>query len=99
MPVLVAVVVTFVLNIVAGLIAARARDLGTPEWANIGLALVSRGEFALVLAALGAAAGPDSRLVPFVAGYVLILAILGPLAATRSAAFAPLIPAGLTGRG
>jgi CPA2 family monovalent cation:H+ antiporter-2 len=97
-PVLIAVAVTFVLNLAAGVVAARVGGLGRAEAANIGLGLVSRGEFALVLASLGAAAGLDDRLVPFVAGYVLILAILGPLAATRSATIAPLLPARLIGQ-
>jgi CPA2 family monovalent cation:H+ antiporter-2 len=91
-PVVVAVVLTFALNIAAGVIAARVRDLDREASANIGLTLVARGEFALVLGALGAAAGLDPRITPFVAGYVLILAVLGPLAATRSQALLGLVP-------
>jgi CPA2 family monovalent cation:H+ antiporter-2 len=94
-PVLAAVALTFLLNFLAGIVAARIRDLDRQAAADIGLTLVSRGEFALVLAALAAGAGLDERLAPFVAGYVLLLAILGPLAATRSTVFAPLIPARL----
>ncbi|WP_067817132.1 hypothetical protein [Actinomadura kijaniata] len=41
------------------------------------------GAFALVLASM-AAVGLDARLPPFVAGYVLVLAVAGPLAATRA---------------
>ena len=84
LPVVIAVAVTFGLNMAAGAIAARARELGPQAARNIGLTLVARGEFALVLASLAAAAGLDERLSPFVAGYVLLLAILGPLAASRS---------------
>lgn len=84
LPVVIAVVITFGLNLAAGVLAARARDLGRQESRNIGFTLVARGEFALVLASLAAAAGLDPRLSPFVAGYVLLLAILGPLAASRA---------------
>jgi CPA2 family monovalent cation:H+ antiporter-2 len=96
-PVAAAVVVTFALNIAAGIVAARLRGLDRQGAINIGLTLVSRGEFALVLGTLAAAAGLDRRLGPFVAGYVLFLAILGPLAAMRSRAFVPLVPARLVG--
>lgn len=82
-PVTIAVVVTFALNLAAGFVAARLRDLDRREAVMIGVTLVSRGEFALVLGSLGAAAGLDSRLAPFVAGYVLFLAVLGPLAASH----------------
>jgi CPA2 family monovalent cation:H+ antiporter-2 len=96
-PVLVAVVVTFVLNMAAGVVAARLRGLDGQAAVNIGLTLVSRGEFALVLGSLALAAGLDERLGAFVAGYVLVLAVLGPLAATRSQALAPLVPSRLIG--
>jgi CPA2 family monovalent cation:H+ antiporter-2 len=96
-PVAIAVVVTFVLNMAAGVVAARVRGLDREAATNIGLTLVSRGEFALVLGTLAAAAGLDRRIAPFVAGYVLFLAILGPLAATHSAKLARLVPEGLVG--
>jgi CPA2 family monovalent cation:H+ antiporter-2 len=38
----------------------------------------------LILATLAVSAGLDARIGPFVALYVLILAILGPLLAARS---------------
>ena len=91
-PIAAAAGLTFVLNVAAGMVAARARGLGRQEAANIGLTLVSRGEFALVLGSLAIAAGLDSRLGPFVAGYVLVLAVLGPFAATWSQKLAPLLP-------
>ncbi|MBJ7331062.1 MAG: cation:proton antiporter [Solirubrobacteraceae bacterium] len=81
--VLAACVVTFALNLIAGVLAARTSDLDTGAAANIGLTLLSRGEFAMVLGALAAGAGLDPRLTAFVAGYVLILAIFGPMIATR----------------
>lgn len=84
--VLAAVAVTFLLNIAAGAVAGRLGGLDRLGVLNIGLTLVSRGEFALVLATLAAIAGLDERISPFAAGYVLILAVLGPLAATRTRA-------------
>ena len=40
---------------------------------------MARGEFSVVIAELGIAAGLEPRLGPLAAGYVLILAIAGPL--------------------
>lgn len=73
-PVAVASGLTLILNLAAGAVAARVRGLDRQAGVNIGLTLLSRGEFALVLATLAAAAGLDDRLAPFVAGYVLVLA-------------------------
>ena len=53
---------------------------------------MARGEFALILVSLAAAAGLDARLVPFVGGYVLVLAILSPLFAAQSNALSKLVP-------
>lgn len=94
-PVVLAVMLSVGLNVAAGIVAARLSGLGSGGAANIGLTVLARGEFALVLASLAAAAGLDARLAPFVAGYVLVLAVLGPLAATRSETLARLLPRGL----
>jgi CPA2 family monovalent cation:H+ antiporter-2 len=91
-PVLVAVLITIVMNVAAGLIAARLHHCGPPEAANIGLIVLARGEFALVLGAMAATAGLDPRLAPFISGYVLLLAVAGPLAATRSDWLAQILP-------
>ncbi|NUQ89035.1 MAG: cation:proton antiporter [Glycomyces artemisiae] len=45
-----------------------------------GLVLLPRGEFSIVIAGLGVAAGLDSQLGSVAAAYVLILAAIGPLA-------------------
>jgi CPA2 family monovalent cation:H+ antiporter-2 len=92
-PVVIAVAVTFALNLAAGAVAGRVQGLGEAASARIGLLLVSRGEFALVLGTLAAAAGLDDRIPAFVAGYVLFLAVLGPLAATRPEPFVRLMGA------
>ncbi|MGH3441463.1 MAG: cation:proton antiporter, partial [Nitriliruptorales bacterium] len=43
--------------------------------------LVARGEFSIVIAELGVAAGLDAGIGPVAATYVLLLAVAGPLAA------------------
>ncbi|MFD4688661.1 cation:proton antiporter, partial [Streptomyces sp. NPDC058461] len=82
-PVLLAVLLTVAMNAAAGLIAARLHGYGPEPAANIATTLLARGEFALILAAMAAGAGLDDRLAPFIAGYVLVLAVLGPVAAGR----------------
>ncbi len=90
-----AVLVTFCFNVIAGVVAARIYGYGPQAAANAALMLVSRGEFELILASLAVAAGLDSRVALFAALYVLILAILSPLASARSTALARLLPARL----
>ncbi|MEU9708522.1 cation:proton antiporter [Streptomyces sp. NPDC059164] len=93
-PVLVAVVLTLAMNIAAGLAAAKVYSFGAQATSNIATTLVARGEFALILATMAAAAGLDERLSPFIAGYVLLLAVLAPLAAGRSHWLARVLPGG-----
>ncbi|UOB14709.1 cation:proton antiporter [Streptomyces sp. HP-A2021] len=83
-PVTAAAVLTVVMNVAAGLLVARVYRYGTEPAAEIATTLLARGEFALILAAMAAGAGLDTRLAPFIAGYVLVLAILGPIAAGRA---------------
>lgn len=92
--VLAAVALSIVLNILAGAIAARLYRFNRSAAANVGLTVLGRGEFSLILATLAAAAGLDPRIGPFVALYVLALAILGPLLASRSGILAAWLPAG-----
>jgi monovalent cation:H+ antiporter-2, CPA2 family len=88
----VAVLVTVVLCVLAGIVAARLHRYGRVGAANIGLTVLSRGEFSLILASLALAAGLDPRLGPFTAGYVLVLALIGPLAVAYSGRLARLLP-------
>jgi len=83
-PIAIAVALTVVLNIAAGVLAARLHGYGRLEAANIGLTVLTRGEFSLILGALAVSAGLDPRIAPFVAGYVLVLAVIGPLAVLKS---------------
>ena len=94
-PVAIAVVLSIILNVAAGVIAARLQGLSRTAAANIGLTILGRGEFSLILATLAVTAGLDPRLGPFIALYVLILAIAGPLLAARSRTLAQLLPASL----
>jgi CPA2 family monovalent cation:H+ antiporter-2 len=82
--VLLAVVMTFVLNIASGLLIGRLHGFRIPEGVNAAAILVNRGEFTLILATLSVGAGLDSRLTPFAGLYVLIMAVLGPLFAANS---------------
>ncbi|WP_329018905.1 cation:proton antiporter [Streptomyces sp. NBC_00690] len=91
-PVLAAVAVTLAMNVLAGLAAARIYDFGPGPAANISTTLLARGEFALILATMAAAAGLDDRLSPFIAGYVLVLAVLAPMIAGRSHLLARFLP-------
>lgn len=83
-PVAAAAAVTVVMNVVAGLLVARLYGYGPERAAEIATTLVARGEFALILAAMATSAGLDDRLAPFIAGYVLVLAVLGPVVAGRA---------------
>jgi CPA2 family monovalent cation:H+ antiporter-2 len=94
-PVAAAVAMTLVLNLAAGVLAARMHGFGRRPAAAIGLTVLGRGEFSLILATLAAGAGLDDRVGPFVALYVLVLAVAGPVLAGRSARLARLLPARL----
>jgi len=83
-PVIVAVAMTLVLNTAGGQLIAWLNRLTPAEGFNVSAMLQNRGEFALILATLAAAAGLDSRLTPFAGLYVLIMAILGPVLAVNS---------------
>jgi CPA2 family monovalent cation:H+ antiporter-2 len=79
-----AVVITLVANILAGMISGRKAGLSHRASMNIGLTVVARGEFTIIVANLAAAAGLAAIIQPFSAMYVLILAIAGPLLAKES---------------
>jgi CPA2 family monovalent cation:H+ antiporter-2 len=83
-PVLGAVLVTLVGNIAAGLLAGRTAKLAAGPSLNVGLTIVSRGEFSIIMANLAKSGGLLPVLQPFAALYVLILAVLGPLLTKES---------------
>lgn len=81
-----AVGLTIIGNFIAGMISGRKAGLSHKASANIGLTIVSRGEFSIIVANLGLAGGLLPILKPFTALYVLILAVLGPLMTKESKA-------------
>jgi len=73
--------VTAITKIASGWWAAARAGVGERGRARAGASLVARGEFSIVIAALGVAAGAESDLEPLSAAYLLILAFAGPLLA------------------
>jgi CPA2 family monovalent cation:H+ antiporter-2 len=83
-PVILAVLLTLVLNVVAGQFMARLYGFSTQAGINAAAILMNRGEFALILAILALTAGLDERLQPFAGLYVLVMSVMGPLLASNS---------------
>ena len=67
-------------KLVAGWVAARPLASGAPGRLRAGTVLIARGEFSIVIAALGATTADGAELGALAAAYVLITAIVGPLA-------------------
>ncbi|MEV6987119.1 cation:proton antiporter [Sphaerisporangium sp. NPDC051017] len=74
-------VVSMATKLATGMYAARRAGVARAGQARAGIALIPRGEFNIVIAGLAVAAGAHPDLGPLAAGYVLILAAFGPLAA------------------
>ncbi|HEY6293814.1 MAG TPA: cation:proton antiporter [Terriglobia bacterium] len=72
-------VVTALTKVLTGYWAAKRAGNDQRGGLRAGMALVARGEFSIVIAGLGA--GLEPSLGPLAAGYVLFLAILGPVLA------------------
>ncbi|MGV9312339.1 cation:proton antiporter [Streptomyces sp. NPDC003691] len=79
LPALLLAVVTAATKIGTGWYAAKRAGIGPKGRLRAGGALVARGEFSIVIAGLAVASEP--RIGPIATAYVLILVILGPLAA------------------
>ncbi|MDP8970301.1 MAG: cation:proton antiporter, partial [Actinomycetota bacterium] len=73
--------VTAVTKLATGWWAARRVGVLTRGRWRAGATLIARGEFSIVIAGLGLAAGLDERLGALAAAYVLLMAVLGPVAA------------------
>ena len=69
-------------KILTGWKVAKWEGIGQRGCLRAGLTLVARGEFSIIIAALGVSAEP--QLAPVAAAYVLILAVLGPVLARFS---------------
>src|SRR5205823_106943 len=72
-------VVTAGTKVATGWLAGRHTGLAPGARWRAGALLVPRAEFSLIIAGLGGAAELEPRLVPLSVGYVLILAVLGPI--------------------
>jgi CPA2 family monovalent cation:H+ antiporter-2 len=71
-------VVTTTTKIATGWYAARRDGVAVPGRLRAGTALVARGEFSIVIAGLAVAAGLP-EVGPVATGYVLLLAVIGPV--------------------
>jgi CPA2 family monovalent cation:H+ antiporter-2 len=83
-PVLGAVLITLAGNVLAGMLAGRAAKLDRRASLNIGLTIISRGEFSIIMANLAKAGNLLPIVQSFAALYVLILAVTGPLLTKES---------------
>lgn len=80
-PAVALVVVTTLTKFVSGHVAASRAGIGPAGRMRAGAALVARGEFSIVIAALGADLADGGDLGGLAAAYVLLTAIAGPLLA------------------
>ncbi len=71
-------VVTSATKLLTGWLAAR-KVSALPGRLRAGTVLIARGEFSIVIAGLGVAAGTESLLAPLAATYVLLTAVSSPL--------------------
>jgi CPA2 family monovalent cation:H+ antiporter-2 len=75
-------IVTTITKVMTGAWAAGRQGIGRPGQLRAGAALVARGEFSIVIAGLAVAAGAvDKELAALATAYVLLMAVLGPVAA------------------
>jgi CPA2 family monovalent cation:H+ antiporter-2 len=80
-PVAILAVLTAGTKVATGWWAARSAGVGGRGRRRAGVALIARGEFSIVIAGLAVAAGAGQTLAALAAGYVLVMATLGPVAA------------------
>jgi CPA2 family monovalent cation:H+ antiporter-2 len=81
LPAVLLAAVTVVTKIATGYWATRRAGIAARGRWRAGGALVARGEFSLIIAGLAVAAQLEPQLGPLATAYVLLLVILGPLAA------------------
>jgi monovalent cation:H+ antiporter-2, CPA2 family len=70
---------TSVSKILTGWWTTRHLNLDPLSRLRVGTTLIARGEFSLVIAAMGTGVGLEPQLAPLAAAYVLFTAIFGPL--------------------
>lgn len=76
--------VTALGKLVSGWVAAGRLGVAVPGRLRAGTALIARGEFSIVIAALGITLADGPELGAMAAAYVLLTALLGPMAAKYS---------------
>jgi CPA2 family monovalent cation:H+ antiporter-2 len=79
LPAVVLALVTGATKVMVGWWAAGRAGVGKHGRWRAGTMLIARGEFSIVIAGLGVAAGVESQLGPLAAAYVLMMAVLGSL--------------------
>jgi CPA2 family monovalent cation:H+ antiporter-2 len=75
------VAVTATTKLLSGWWSARLSSLDGVSALRVGATLIARGEFSIVIAGLAVAAGAEPKVASVAAAYVLLCAIVGPLAA------------------
>jgi CPA2 family monovalent cation:H+ antiporter-2 len=83
-PALALAAVTAVTKFATGWWSARRAGIRPRGCVRAGAALIARGEFSIVIAGIGVASGLGSEVGALSIAYVLVLAIIGPLAARVS---------------
>jgi len=83
----VAVLMTVVGNIAAGLLASWLSGHRKRRAVNVAFTIIARGEFSIILASFAAASGLSSDLPAFAALYVLVLAFISPVLARNTRLF------------
>jgi CPA2 family monovalent cation:H+ antiporter-2 len=79
---LVLALITAASKMATGMWAAKRAGIGRPGRLRAGAALIARGEFSIVISGLAVASGAVSQdLAAMATAYVLVMAVLGPLAA------------------
>lgn len=90
-PAVLLVVATVPGKLLAGWVAAAPLGVSTPGRLRAGATLVARGEFSIIIAALGAGLADGADLAAVAATYVLLTALLGPLLARSASDLAPAV--------
>ena len=97
LPALLLGLVTAVGKLATGWVAAARLGVARPGRLRAGAALIARGEFSIVIAALGAGLAEGEELGALAAAYVLLTAVAGPLLAKHAHRIP--VPARLVGAG
>ena len=85
LPVLVLAAVSTASKLVSGYLGGRAYGLSERRSVRVAVAMVARGEFSLVLAALAVQARMDPLVSALAVGYVLVMSVLGTTLMGQSA--------------